>query len=212
MSDAPDGLRLDKSTTEEAWKRILTPKQVRWFVHGIGRGGLASRRETVVGGLESGCGEGRAERELSEARVLLRGDTCGPWLAASPPFPPLQPSFNASSVQYSVLRQRGTDPAFTGAYTDLKAEGVYECAACGAPLYGSATKFRSGCGWPSFYQELPGAVDRYEDFSYGMRRVEITCARCGSHLGHVFEGEGFKTPTDLRHCVNSTSLKFKPVV
>jgi peptide-methionine (R)-S-oxide reductase len=80
---------------------------------------------------------------------------------------------------------------------------------CAAPCR-SETKFNSGCGWPAFYAEIPGAVDRHEDISYGMKRVEITCASCGGHLGHVFEGEGFPTPTDARHCVNSRSVKFTP--
>ena len=84
------------------------------------------------------------------------------------------------------------------------------CAGCGAPLYKSETKFNSGCGWPAFYDELPGAVDRHEDVTFGMKRVEITCSNCGGHLGHVFEGEGFPTPTDQRHCVNSVSIGFKP--
>ncbi|KAI7845205.1 hypothetical protein COHA_001249 [Chlorella ohadii] len=80
---------------------------------------------------------------------------------------------------------------------------------CEQPLYTAETKFNSGCGWPAFYDFIPGSVDRHEDNSFGMRRVEITCSNCGGHLGHVFEGEGFPTPTDQRHCVNSLSIKYK---
>ncbi|EIE20532.1 methionine sulfoxide reductase B [Coccomyxa subellipsoidea C-169] len=114
-----------------------------------------------------------------------------------------------STEQYRILRQKGTEPAGSGEYNKFKAEGDYNCAGCGTPLYTSETKFDSGCGWPAFYAEIPGAVDRHVDNAYGMRRVEITCAKCGGHLGHVFEGEGFPNPTDQRHCVNSRSIKFQ---
>ncbi|KAJ2722234.1 Peptide methionine sulfoxide reductase B5 [Coemansia sp. Benny D115] len=113
-----------------------------------------------------------------------------------------------SPEQFRVLRQKGTEPANTGKYTDSKAVGTYDCAACHAPLYTSSTKFSSGCGWPAFFDAIPGAVVRKEDTSHGMRRTEIVCANCDSHLGHVFRGEGFNTPTDERHCVNSISLHF----
>eukprot|EP00803_Ostreobium_quekettii_P002753 evm.model.scf_527.4 EVM.evm.TU.scf_527.4 scf_527:49297-50380(+) len=86
---------------------------------------------------------------------------------------------------------------------------MYKCAGCGAALYKSEHKFDSGCGWPAFYDEIEGAVKRNEDVSMGMRRVEIVCSKCDGHLGHVFEGEGFPTPTDVRHCVNSLSLSFQ---
>lgn len=96
----------------------------------------------------------------------------------------------------------------TGEYDKFFDEGIYGCAGCGTPLYKSSTKFNSGCGWPAFYEGFPGAIQRTADPDG--RRVEITCAACGGHLGHVFKGEGFNTPTDERHCVNSISLKFVP--
>ncbi|KAI9506702.1 Peptide methionine sulfoxide reductase B2, chloroplastic [Coemansia spiralis] len=115
-----------------------------------------------------------------------------------------------SPEQFRVLRQRGTEAPGKGAYTNLKDTGVYNCGACGTPLYRSATKFDSGCGWPAFFDAIHGAIKRVEDNSHGMSRTEIVCSNCHSHLGHVFKGEGFSTPTDERHCVNSISLKFQP--
>ncbi|KAI3632492.1 hypothetical protein MIR68_009598 [Amoeboaphelidium protococcarum] len=113
-----------------------------------------------------------------------------------------------SPEQFRVLRQKGTERPGTGKYDHHFAKGVYNCAACDAPLFTSETKFDSGCGWPAFFDTIPGAVDRHEDRSFGAVRTEIVCANCGSHLGHVFQGEGYKNPTDERHCVNSVSLKF----
>lgn len=113
-----------------------------------------------------------------------------------------------SPEQFRILRQKGTEYPGTGEYNKNKAEGVYNCAGCGTPLYKSTTKFDSGCGWPAFFEGLPGAINETTDADG--RRVEITCAACGGHLGHVFRGEGFPTPTDARHCVNSVSLKFTP--
>jgi len=110
--------------------------------------------------------------------------------------------------QFRILRQKGTEMAGTGEYDKHKADGVYHCAGCGTPLYKSTTKFNSGCGWPAFFDAIPGAVSRHTDVSFGMSRTEITCTACGGHLGHVFKGEGFKTPIDERHCVNSVSLNF----
>jgi len=115
-------------------------------------------------------------------------------------------------VAYHVLRQAGTERPFTGEYTDTKTEGVYECRACGAELFRSDEKFESHCGWPSFFAPLAGDRVQYiEDKSLGSTRVEVRCASCGSHLGHVFHGEGYDTPTDDRYCINSVSLVLKPV-
>uniref|UniRef100_A0AAV1TLC6 Peptide-methionine (R)-S-oxide reductase n=1 Tax=Peronospora matthiolae TaxID=2874970 RepID=A0AAV1TLC6_9STRA len=108
--------------------------------------------------------------------------------------------------QYQVLRLKGTERAGTGAYNKHKETGVYVCAGCKTPLYTSTTKFDSGCGWPAFYDAIPGAIKTIPDA--GGRRIEIVCAKCDGHMGHVFKGEGFKTPTDERHCVNSVSLVF----
>ncbi|CDO97345.1 unnamed protein product [Coffea canephora] len=113
-----------------------------------------------------------------------------------------------SPEQFRSLRQKGTEYPGTGEYDKFYSEGVYNCAGCGTPLYRSTTKFNSGCGWPAFYEGIPGAINRTPDPDG--RRIEITCAACGGHLGHVFKGEGFPTPTDERHCVNSISLKFTP--
>jgi peptide-methionine (R)-S-oxide reductase len=110
--------------------------------------------------------------------------------------------------EYAVLREAGTERAFAGEYTDTKTTGVYSCRACGAELFRSDTKFESHCGWPSFYDPADtDAVELIEDRTMGMLRTEVRCARCGSHLGHVFEGEGYGTPTDQRYCINSISLR-----
>ncbi|KAL1679759.1 Mss4-like protein [Schizophyllum commune] len=115
-----------------------------------------------------------------------------------------------SPAQFRILREKGTERPGTGEYDKHYEPGVYQCAGCGTPLYKSATKFKSGCGWPAFFDAIPGAVNRHVDTTLGMKRIEITCAACDGHLGHVFEGEGFPTPTDERHCVNSISLRFSP--
>ncbi|KAI5788121.1 peptide methionine sulfoxide reductase B3 [Pyronema domesticum] len=114
-----------------------------------------------------------------------------------------------SPEQFRILREKGTERPGTGEYDKKMDPGVYTCAGCDAPLYKSTTKFSSGCGWPAFFEGIEGAIVRHEDNAWGMRRTEIVCANCGGHLGHVFKGEGYKTPTDERHCVNSVSLKFK---
>ena len=116
-----------------------------------------------------------------------------------------------SPAEFRVLRQAGTEAPWKGEYTDTKTKGVYRCRACGFELFSSDTKFDSHCGWPSFWTPLAEDRVRYiEDSSLGMRRVEVRCANCDSHLGHVFEGEGYGTPTDQRFCINSISLTLEP--
>ena len=115
--------------------------------------------------------------------------------------------------QYRVLREAGTERAFGPAYEEFKKQGAgtYVCGGCGAELFSSKEKFDSHCGWPSFYDpaNAKNVVTR-DDSSLGMKRTEVICARCGGHLGHIFVGEGFSTPTDKRYCINAVSLKFVP--
>ena len=112
--------------------------------------------------------------------------------------------------QYQVLRQAGTERAFTGRYWDCHDDGVYRCAGCGAELFDSATKFESGSGWPSFTEpKLTENVEVREDNSYGMRRTEVVCKHCGGHLGHVFD-DGPREAGGLRYCINSHALDLQP--
>lgn len=113
-----------------------------------------------------------------------------------------------TKAEYHVLREAGTEPAYMGEYTDTVTPGIYSCRACGSELFQSDAKFDSHCGWPSFFAPLAkDSVVYLEDRSFGSVRTEVRCAACGGHLGHVFEGEGYGTPTDLRYCINSISLR-----
>jgi peptide-methionine (R)-S-oxide reductase len=111
-----------------------------------------------------------------------------------------------SPEEYHVLREKGTERAFTGKYWETKEDGTYVCAACGNVLFDSTTKFDSRCGWPSFYDAKEGSVEFHEDTTFGMRRVEVTCAKCDSHLGHIFD-DAPQTPTGQRYCINSASVR-----
>ena len=116
-----------------------------------------------------------------------------------------------SPEAFRVLRESGTEAPFIGEYTDTQTNGIYSCRGCGTELFRSTEKFHSGCGWPSFFSPL--AQDRIveiADYALGMKRTEVRCAVCDSHLGHVFEGEGYDTPTDLRYCINSISMVLEP--
>jgi len=113
-----------------------------------------------------------------------------------------------SQEEYRILRNKGTERAFTGEFDGHFEEGMYICSGCGNKLFESETKYKSGCGWPAFYDALPESVEETEDNNYGIKRIEITCSKCDGHLGHVFK-DG-PDPTGLRYCINSVSMDFKP--
>lgn len=114
-----------------------------------------------------------------------------------------------SPKERDIIVDKGTEQPFLGEYNNHFEKGIFLCRACSNPLFESATKFNSGCGWPSFDEEIEGAINRYPDYSGEKERIEICCSRCNGHLGHVFEGEGM-TIKNTRHCVNSLSIRFKP--
>ncbi|EES18201.1 hypothetical protein BDA96_09G138700 [Sorghum bicolor] len=158
-------------------------------------------------------GHAHAAASASRGAAGRRPPSVAAMSSSTPPPGPVQKSEEEwqailTPEQFNILRRKGTEYPGTGEYDKFFEEGIYKCAGCGTPLYKSSTKFNSGCGWPAFYEGLPGAIKQTPDPDG--RRTEITCTACGGHLGHIFKGEGFKTPTNERHCVNSISLKFTP--
>lgn len=158
-------------------------------------------------------GSSTPKRDMSSYPVQKSDDEWRAILSPGTGGPPLYYNSglgtNILTEQFRILRQSHTERAFSGPYNSHHpSTGTYACAGCGAALYRARHKFKSGCGWPAFFDAEPGAVERREDNTLGMKRTEIVCAKCGGHLGHVFKGEGYDTPTDERHCVNSVSLSF----
>jgi peptide-methionine (R)-S-oxide reductase len=168
----------------------------------------------VLAGFLAGC---RPQNQSASPISTMKSNEHSPAAAAANVSPVVKSDEEwrqgLTAEQYRVLRQAGTERPFGAAYEEFKkqGEGTYVCGGCGAELFSSKEKFDSHCGWPSFYDpaNAKNVVTR-DDSSLGTTRTEVICARCGGHLGHVFKGEGFPTPTDQRYCINGVSLKFVP--
>jgi peptide-methionine (R)-S-oxide reductase len=159
--------------------------------------------------LTAGCGSGRNGKDALAVAEMERGDTVEVHMSDKVSYTEQEWQQLLTPQEYNILRERDTEPAFSGKFYQHKEPGTYVCAGCGNPLFSSDNKFESGCGWPSYFQPIEGGrVETEVDSSYGMVRTEIVCNRCDSHLGHVFD-DGPK-PTGLRYCVNSASMKFIP--
>lgn len=154
------------------------------------------------------CSAGDEKKSTMETSTEKPAEPAGPVVKTEEEWKKL-----LSPEQYRILRQSGTERPNGAVYKEFKHQGTgtYHCAGCGALLFSSNEKFDSGCGWPSFYDPAKAEnVVTKKDLSLGTTRIEVTCAKCGGHLGHVFEGEGFNTPTDKRYCINGVGLKFVP--
>ena len=159
--------------------------------------------------MAAGCGSGHTGKDIQTIAKTERGDTVEIQMSDKVSYTEQEWQQLLTPQEYSVLREKDTEPAFSGKFYQHKEPGTYVCAGCSNPLFSSDTKYESGCGWPSYFQPIKdGRVDMTVDSSYGMVRTEIVCTRCDSHLGHVFD-DGPK-PTGLRYCVNSASMKFIP--
>ena len=158
--------------------------------------------------LKKNDSEWRAQLNADQFRVIREKGTEAPYSGEYDKHMPSQGVYvSDTSVHLFSPRLAFPFTSFFKARSDT-APRQQECVACEAPLYKASHKFKSGCGWPAYYDSIPGAITRHTDSTFGMARTEIVCSRCGGHLGHVFKGEGYPTPTDERHCVNSVSLNF----